>query len=245
MAKVAMITGGAGGIGSATARLLWQKGYSLVLLGRDADKLERIGAELGEANRLKLFAADVTDPEQAAQAVEGAFEWKHRLDAIIHTAGYAPHLTLAQTTPADWRDIVDCNLSSAMYLVHSAWPKFVAQQKRAADLPGFSGASIVLISSEASRDPFPGLGAYAAAKIGLNMLAKIMAREGQSLGLKAFCVAPAATDTPMLRSLPYADKIPASQILHTEDVACTIVDALEGGLANSSGETIFVHRGAR
>lgn len=245
MAKVAMITGGAGGIGSATARLLWQNGYSLVLLGRDADKLEHFGAELGEAHRLKLFAADLTDPEQAAQAVEGAFEWRHRVDAIIHTAGYAPHLTLAETTPAKWRDIIDNNLSSAIYMVHNAWPRFEAQFKQAAELPDYAGASIVLISSEASRDPFPGLGGYAAAKIGLNMLTKVTAREGEAIGLKAFCIAPAATETTMLRGLPYADKIPASQILMPDDVARTIRDTLHGGLAYCNGETIFVHRAAR
>ena len=245
MAKVALITGGAGGIGSATSRLLWKKGYSLVLLGRDADKLERFGSELGDSHRLKLFAADLTDPEQAAQAVQGAFEWKDRLDAVIHTAGYAPHLSLAQSTPSAWRDIVDRNLSSAMYIVHSAWPLFDAQHKHAYERTEFTGAAIVLISSEAARDPFPGLGAYAVSKIGLNMLAKVIAREGQSIGLKAFCIAPAATETSMLRSLPYADKIPAAQILSPDDVARAIDAALDGGLAYSSGETIYVHRGAR
>lgn len=245
MPKVALITGGAGGIGSATARLLWAKNYSLVLLGRDADKLEHFGSELGDAARLKLFAADLTDPEQAAQVVQGAFEWKDRLDAVIHTAGYAPHLTLAQTTPADWRDVVDRNLSSAMYLIHSAWPLWTAQHQSGHARSDFTGASMVLVSSEASRDPFPGLGAYAAAKIGLNMLAKVLAREGQAIGLKAFCIAPAAVETRMLRSLPYADKIPTSQILSPDDVARAIGDTLDGGLSNCSGETIHVHRGAR
>lgn len=245
MAKVAMITGGAGGIGSATARLLWNAGYSLVLLGRDAEKLERLGAELGAAHRLKLFAADLADPEQACQAIEGAFDWKGRVDALIHTAGYAPHLTLGQTTPSDWRDIVDCNLSSAMYLVHSAWPRFAAQHKQATEWQDYSGASMVFISSEASRDPFPGLGAYAVSKIGLNMLTKVVAREGLPIELKAFCIAPAATETAMLRGLPYADDIPNTQILAPDDVARTIGDMLHGGLAYSSGETIFVHRGVR
>lgn len=244
MARVALITGGAGGIGAATARRLWQKDYALALLGRDEGKLEALAAELGDPHRLKLLIADVRDPEQVGQSVEAVAAWKNRLDAVIHTAGCAPHRTLAQTSPSEWRNIIDGNLSSAVYLVHSVWPHLAAQHQAAATLPDYAGTTIVLISSEAARDPFPGLGGYAVAKIGLNMLAKVISREGRPIGVRAVAVAPGAVDTPMLRALPFAGKIPASQILSPDDLAETIVACVDGGLFHASGETIYVHRSA-
>ncbi len=101
---------------------------------------------------------------------------------------------------------------------------------------------IVNISSMASKDPFPGLGAYGAAKVALNMLTLVTAREGEEVGIRAIGIAPAAVDTPMFRQLVGDRPIAEGIMLEPDDVAAMIADAVAGSLRYCSGETLFVHR---
>ena len=101
------------------------------------------------------------------------------------------------------------------------------------------------ISSMAAKDPFPGLGAYAVAKAGVNMLTLVMAREGDAVGIRVVGIAPAGVDTPMFRSLVGEKNVNTSEILRPEDVAAAIAEVVDGGggaLRYASGDTIYLHR---
>jgi 3-oxoacyl-[acyl-carrier protein] reductase len=136
-------------------------------------------------------------------------------------------------TPQKWRQIIDTNLSAAVHLAHAAWSTFAAQK---------SGV-IVNISSESARDPFLGLGAYGAAKAGLNLLTRALAQEGKSINLRAYAIAPAAVETAMFRQIATIEQVPTEKALAPEDVARLVAQCLAGDLRHANGEVIYVHKG--
>jgi NAD(P)-dependent dehydrogenase (short-subunit alcohol dehydrogenase family) len=228
---VAIVTGAGRGIGRATAIELRRAGYCLTLLARTESDLTATAALAG-ASDCMVLPTDVSNSSLVQTAVSNTVQRFGRLDAIVNCAGHAPMQTLEKTTDAIWCEVLDINLSSALYLCRSAWPIF-KQQK--------SGA-IVLVSSEAARDPFPGFCAYAAAKAGINSLGFSLSREGAEHGIRTHVVAPGATETQMLRGLFSAQQFPPEKALAPEDVARVIADCVRGNLAHTSGEVIYMHR---
>ena len=101
---------------------------------------------------------------------------------------------------------------------------------------------IINISSMAAKDPFPGLGAYAVAKIGVNMLSLVSAREGSSAGIRVVAIAPGAVETQMLRKLVSEAALGPELVLDPDDIAAAIADVVDGSLRHASGETIYLHR---
>lgn len=226
---VCILTGAGRGIGRATAIELGRRGYDVALVGRSRDALDAVSAELPTDSL--VLPADVVEPDAVADAVAQALERYGRVDAVVHCAGLAPALSVDQTDPATWRAVIDTNLSGAFYLARAAWAAL-----------GASGGAIVNVGSEASRDPLPGFAAYASAKAGLSMLTQVLHREGRPLGVRAYCVAPAAVETGMFRALVSEAKYPSSLTLDPADVARAIVGCIAGDLRHASGETIYVHK---
>ncbi len=229
---VALISGAGRGIGRATAIELAGHGYRLGLVSRSRAELDKT-AERCRGECLAI-AADVSDPRGAESAVEAVVERFGRLDAIINCAGMAPQASIEQTTPQLWRDVIDVNLSSVFYTAHYGWKSLLAA----------GGGVIVNLSSEAARDPFPGFAAYAAAKAGMHLLAKVMAREGAAVNIRVHTLAPAAVETAMLRKILTAEQLPVDQTLDPREIAAVIVQCLDGSLSPTSGEVIYLHKTA-
>lgn len=227
---VAIITGASSGIGLAAAKLLAEAGYRLALASRTQAKLDEAAAEIdGETF---VHACDVGEFEQAEELVKATHEHFGRVDALVNNAGTAYLKSIAETTAEQWRSNVDVNLTSVFATTRAVWPIFQQQE---------SGI-IANVSSMASKDPFPGLGVYGAAKVGVNMLTLVAAREGAELGITTVCIAPGAVETPLLRSMFDEKKVPAKFTLQPDEVATTIRDCITGQRAFTSGETIFMSR---
>jgi NAD(P)-dependent dehydrogenase (short-subunit alcohol dehydrogenase family) len=156
------------------------------------------------------------------------------VDALVNNAGSAPMLSVEATTDEAWRDAIETNLSASFYLSRACWGVFKRQ----------SAGVIVNVSSAAARDPFAGFIAYGAAKAAVNNLTLSLAREGAAHGIRVHAVAPGATETEMFRSLPGMATYPADQTLAPVDVARVIVSCVAGELAVTSGEVIYLRRGA-
>jgi NAD(P)-dependent dehydrogenase (short-subunit alcohol dehydrogenase family) len=231
-APVALITGGARGIGRAIAAELAGRGYRLSLLARDVEPLR----QMHQANPagVLLSAVDVTDVDALQKTLEATLQAFGRLDVVVHNAGYAPVLTIEQTTPQQWQRIVDTNLSAAVHLARLAWPVFTRQK---------SGV-IVNLSSLAARDPFPGLGAYGAAKAALHVLGLALAREGQAIGVRVHTIAPGSVETTMFRKLMTVEQWPSEKTLSPEEVAKVVGQCVGGELRHTSGEVIYIHKTA-
>jgi NAD(P)-dependent dehydrogenase (short-subunit alcohol dehydrogenase family) len=225
----ALITGASRGIGRAAAIELARRGYAIAALARSESRLRDLCGQIPGALSLPV---DVTEFDRVVGAVEQAVDHFGRLDAIVHCAGVAPVASIEQTTPEQWREVIDTNLSSAFYLARVAWPIFRRQN---------SGV-LVNISSLAARDPFAGFAAYAAAKAGLHLLDLVLAREGAQIGVRVHTLALGAVETEMFRAIMTPGEFPPTRTLTPEEVAQTIAGCVTGDLRYTSGEVIYLHK---
>ena len=229
--KAAIITGAGGGIGRAIALEMCRDGYRVALVGRKREPLEETA---GICSDVLVHPADVTDPAAVDRLVAECLEYFGRVDLIVNNAGFAPLVGIDQITPQVWRQIIDTNLSAAVYMCRGVWPIFRRQ----------GGGVIVNISSESARDPFVGLGAYGAAKAGLNLLGQALAQEGAAHNIRVHTVAPGAVETPMLRQIVGTEQLPTENTLSPDDVARMVRQCVSGELRHTSGEVIYIHKTA-
>jgi NAD(P)-dependent dehydrogenase (short-subunit alcohol dehydrogenase family) len=226
----AIITGAGRGIGRATAVQLALDGFRLALVARSADELGH-AAELCQGAAISI-PADVSDPAAVEGVVERVLSQFGRVDALVHNAGLALLKPIDRFSLDEWRSTLDTNLSAAFYFVRLLWPVWLKQQS----------GTLVMVSSEAARDPLVGFAAYGAAKAAVNNFGLSLAREGASIGLRVHVVAPGAVETTMLRSVISEELYPTEKTLAPEDVAAVIAQCVRGDLRHTSGEVIYVHK---
>lgn len=229
----ALVTGASRGIGRAVCIALAEAGYRVGAVARGVEALSATVTQSG--GRAMSIRADVSSPEQCESAVATALQSFGRLDAVVHAAGLAPVRTIEQMTIEEWRATIDTNLSAAFYLAKAAWPHLKRK-------PHEPSSAIVNISSLASRDPFPGFSAYAAAKAGINLLGLSLAREGAAQGIRVHTIAPGAVETAMLRGILTEEQYPREKTMSPEEVAATIVACVRGDLRYTSGEVIYLQK---
>jgi len=180
--RKALVTGGAKGIGEAIARRLAAEGARVTIGDIDTEGAERVAAEVG-AEAVHL---NVTDPESAKAAVEGA----GTLDVLVNNAGTDEFGFFTDTHPEMWNRIIAINLVGVLACTHAV-------------LPGMQAAGygrIVSIASEAGRVGSKGSAVYSAAKGGVIAFTKTIARENARYEITANAIAPGPIDTPLLRT---------------------------------------------
>jgi NAD(P)-dependent dehydrogenase (short-subunit alcohol dehydrogenase family) len=221
-APVAIVTGASRGIGRATAAQLSHLGWHVAVVARSAKS----------GDGTLALSRDLKTSEACAEVVAATMQAFGRIDALVNNAGYAPLLSIEQTTDQVWHDAIATNLSAAFWLSRACWSQFKKQ----------GGGVIVNVSSAAARDPFPGFIAYGAAKAALNNLGLSLAREGAKDNIRVHTVAPGATETEMFRALPGMQDFPAESTMSPDDVARVIVQCVTGELALTSGEVLYLHK---
>ena len=185
--RVAIVTGGGTGIGGATARLLAERGADVVLAGRRAEKLGAMAASIREdtGRRVHIVATDVRKPDQCRALIDATIAEFGRIDILVNNAGGAHgHVGLHRMDLAKWDRDIQLNLSAAQYCSQAAFPHLRK-----------SRGAIVNISSMAGVNGTQGVGAYSAAKAGLQMLTRVMSAEWGPSGIRVNCVAPGMTAT--------------------------------------------------
>lgn len=226
-ARAAIVTGATAGIGLATARLLVARGWRVLAVGRDPGRLDDAMKTLGSA--AQPCRADVGKPDGPAAIVQAGLRAFGRIDGLVNNAGVAPLTPIAQHSPELIDRTFATNTIGPAKLIVAAWPHLIATRGR-----------LVNVSSVAARDPFPGFFAYAASKAAVEMLAVSAAKEGHAAGVRAFAVAPGATETGMFRALFDESAVPRSDVLDPSAVASLIVDCLTGGRDADNGTTITI-----
>jgi NAD(P)-dependent dehydrogenase (short-subunit alcohol dehydrogenase family) len=246
--SVAIITGAGSGIGRATAIELARDGFDLLLAGRteaslrttaelvanEANRASSMRAGVGRPLRVLVHVDDLSTPGGNLAMIEACGRELGRLDALINNAGQAEIAPIERSTPKLIDRIFRINALGPAYAIHYAWPALLTSA-RSGRRP-----AIVNISSIATVDPLPGFFAYAASKAALNLLTQSTAKEGADLGVRAFCVAPGAVETPMLRSAFDESKVPRNQALAPEVVARVIAQCLRGEHDTHVGRAIPV-----
>jgi NAD(P)-dependent dehydrogenase (short-subunit alcohol dehydrogenase family) len=187
--KVAVVTGGASGIGESVARLLARQGADVCLLDRDAERAERVVAEIrGCAGRASFSRCDVTSAGDVAQAFAALDRDQGRLDILINNAGVAHIGNVESTSESDFDRIYSVNVKGAYHCLREAIPL----------LRRGGGGAIVNLSSIAALVGLEDRFAYSTSKGALTAMTLSVARDYVSQGIRCNCVCPARVHTPFV-----------------------------------------------
>lgn len=178
-----LVTGAASGIGRAIAELFLAAGARVALLDRVAPAPLALHGE-----RALTMSADITDESAVATAVAQAAEAFGGIDGLVNSAGIANTDPANRVAVADWRRVLDVNLTGTLIVTQACEPWLRVQ----------TGATVVNIASGQGLRPSPGRAAYAASKAGVIGLTRCLAQEWGP-GIRVNSVCPGAVDTPMVR----------------------------------------------
>jgi 3-oxoacyl-[acyl-carrier protein] reductase len=213
--RVAVVTGGAQGIGYAIAERLAASGARVELWDRDAPLVEEAAGKIG-ASFAVVDQTDLAAVERATAALEAE---AGRIDILIANAGIAgPDRPVVDYDPADWRRVIDINLTGAFYLARTILPGLLARDY----------GRIVVVASIAGKEGTPNFAAYSASKAGVIALTKSLGKETAHRNVAVNCVTPAAARTRLFDQLTQEHidymlaKIPRGRFLLVEEAAAMI-----------------------
>ena len=197
--KVAIITGGASGIGKSTAERLASEGATVIIADIRPDAIDRTVDEFRSKNFNTIGQiCDVTQREQTQEMARNVVARAGRIDILVNNAGISRYRPFAEANSQDWDEVLGVDLKGVFFCAQSVAPQMRAQ----------SYGRIVNISSALGTGAAPhgtagspgGSSAYAAAKAGVIMLTKTLARELGPFGVTVNCVAPGTFLTPISAS---------------------------------------------
>jgi 3-oxoacyl-[acyl-carrier protein] reductase len=230
--KTALVTGGSRGIGRAIAVEFASAGADVVVGYRSGtEEAESVATEIGG----RAVQADVADPEQAKALVEEAGE----IAILVNNAGLTRDGVLARMTDADWRDVIETNLSSVFYTCRAASRGMMKRR----------GGAIVNISSIVGLRGNWGQTNYSASKAGIIGFTKSLARELGSRGVRANVVAPGYVKTRLTDELPEEARgamlgnTPLGRLGDPEDVAGAVRFLCSDEASFITGEVLLVDGG--
>ena len=188
--KVAIVSGGARGIGRAVARKLAGEGASVVICSDREEQVEETVAALREEGlEVRGVRADVTSSADMKKLMDLASETYGGVDVLVNSAGVQRYGTVVETEEEVWDEVLDANLKGVYLASRYAIPEM---RKR-------GGGAIVNLSSVQAFASQTGVAAYTASKGGINALTRAMALDHAGENIRVNAVCPASVDTPMLR----------------------------------------------
>jgi 2-dehydro-3-deoxy-D-gluconate 5-dehydrogenase len=182
--RVALVTGGNGGIGLAMAKGLAKAGASLAIIGRDAEKGNAAVSSIG-SRQARFFVADVTNEKSAHDAVARTADALGRIDILINNAGIAIRKSPQDYTLQEWNKILDTNLTSAFIMSNAVYSHMRSAQ----------GGKIINIASILANFGAPFSVAYSASKGGLVQFTRALATAWASDNIQVNAILPGWVDT--------------------------------------------------
>jgi 3-oxoacyl-[acyl-carrier protein] reductase len=215
--EVAIITGGATGIGLVCAQRLAENGAEIILWDRDSEALEAAKAAFNKP--VTTIQVDISDPQSVAAAMAASTEHHSRITQLLNSAGIAgPAVPTLDYTAEDWCQVIDINLNGTFYVNQAVLPTMKAQNY----------GRIVNVASVAGKEGNPNAGAYSASKAGVIGLTKTLGKEMATYDIAVNCITPAAAQTRILEQITQQhidymlSKIPRGRFVLTDEIASMV-----------------------
>jgi 3-oxoacyl-[acyl-carrier protein] reductase len=215
--RVAVITGGASGVGLEVGKRIAAEGGKVSLWDRDAATLAKAAASIGADTHTQQV--DVTDAAKLVSAAEAVYGKFGRVDILVASAGITgPTAKLWEYPVDEWRRVIDIDLNGIFNSCRAIVPHMLKHDY----------GRVVNISSVAGKEGNPNASAYSTAKAGVIGLTKSLGKELASSGVRVNCVTPATFKSPILDQLPQSQidymksKIPMGRLGEAEEVAALI-----------------------
>jgi acetoacetyl-CoA reductase len=239
--RVAIVTGGARGIGAAITTALAKDGVHVAAgYSSNRAKADDLAAKLGaEGLSVSVHRGNVGDPEHCDRMVGEVLAIKGRIDYLINNAGVTVDKTVRKLTIDDWHAVLRVNLSGAFYMTKAVLDHMIER----------AFGRIVNISSTIGETGGIGQANYAASKAGLFGFSKSLALEVARKGITVNCVAPGYTDTDMVAAVPddilakVVAKIPIGRLGRADEVARAVRFLVDDDAAYITGAVIDVNGG--
>ncbi|MDM1276453.1 MULTISPECIES: glucose 1-dehydrogenase [Acinetobacter] len=244
--KVVIVTGGAGGIGSATCRRLAEEGAKVAIFDMNMTAAEQLAQEINQQNGQALAVqCDITNHITVEQAVQQVESQLGPVDGLVNNAGWDIFKPFVKTNPQEWDKLIQINLVG-MLNMHFAVLKGMVERNT---------GSIVNIASDAARVGSSGEAVYAACKGGLLSFSKTLAREHSRHNIKINVICPGPTDTALLAGVTegasnpeklreaFIRSIPLGRLGQPEDLASAIAFFLSEDASFITGQVLSVSGG--
>lgn len=241
--KTSLVTGAGRGIGRSIALGLAEAGSNLVLCSRSPDELEAVATEV-RALGVKALAisCDVTDPASIEAAVTATVEHFGAIDVLINNAGRTVKQPAEDLALSDWQAIINVNLTGVFLVAQAVGRQMIRQ----------GSGRIINISSIAAKTAITGSVAYCASKGGVDMVTRVLAVEWARHGIQVNGLAPAYTETPLVKALTdtradFADRVtsrtPMKRMARPDEMVGTAIFLASDASTYITGETVMVDGG--
>jgi 3-oxoacyl-[acyl-carrier protein] reductase len=236
--KVAIVTGGARGIGEGIASLMIDEGAEVFLVDLNGETVSETAARLGE--KARGLPADVSDADSVASMVRTVVDTAGRIDILVNCAGIGTQAPFIDTPLELWNKAIAINLTGT----------FLCSQYAAREMAGGDGGAIVSIASISGGRAGTGRTVYGTTKAGIIHLTKQMAIELASKGIRANVVSPGPVDTAMTKEVHtqsqrerYYRQIPLARYGSIEEIAHAVVFLASDEASYITGHNVYVDGG--
>lgn len=184
--RIVFITGATSGIGEATARLLAQHDFKLILCGRRKDRLEKLQVELSSKTKTTILSFDVRNQPEVKAAIDSLpAEWK-AVDVLVNNAGNAHGLDPIQSgSLSDWDAMIDINVKGLLHVSKEIMPGMIERKS----------GHIINLGSIAGKEVYPNGNVYCASKFAVDALTKGMRLDLNPFGIKVTSINPGLVET--------------------------------------------------
>jgi NAD(P)-dependent dehydrogenase (short-subunit alcohol dehydrogenase family) len=239
--RIAVVTGGAQGIGRAIVERLLDSGAAVAIWDRDQKLAEGAASELVGRGKVEAFGVDVTDLKAVERVRDETLDAFGRIDILVNNAGISgPNKPTWEYPPKEWNQVIAINLTGPFHCCHAVVPGMIARKY----------GRIVNVASIAGKEGNPNAPAYSASKAGLIALTKSLGKELAQYDIAVNCVTPAAAKTAIFAQMTQEhidymlSKIPRGRFVAVEEIAATVAFAASSDCSFTTG-AVFDLSGGR